>query len=122
MWEIVDVRPDAIFIQSESSEYFHADSIQALGPAEFRNARRFLSLDLNYGKPVDSEMYQYLLDNGMAADEYAFFLKHDLRHHAIMGNDYYVTNEHRVAPNGQTCAAGEIFGYDEITRQYHDRY
>jgi beta-glucosidase len=122
MWEIVDVRPDAIFIQSESSEYFHADSIQALGPAEFRNARRFLSLDLNYGKPVDSEMYQYLLDNGMAADEYAFFLKHDLRHHAITGNDYYVTNEHRVAPNGQTWAAGEIFGYDEITRQYHDRY
>jgi hypothetical protein len=39
-----------------------------------------------------------------------------------MGNDYYVTNEHRVAADGRTRAAGEVFGYDEITRQYHDRY
>ena len=39
-----------------------------------------------------------------------------------MGNDYYVTNEHRVAADGRTRAAGEVFGYDEITRQYYDRY
>ena len=62
---ILEVRPDAIFIQSESSEYFHAESPAAIKPAEFCNARRFLSLDLNYGRRVDSEMYQYLMDNGM---------------------------------------------------------
>jgi len=39
-----------------------------------------------------------------------------------MGNDYYVTNEHRVGDDGRTWAAGDVFGYDEITRQYHDRY
>ena len=39
-----------------------------------------------------------------------------------MGNDYYVTNEHRVFADGRTVGAGEIFGYDEITRQYYDRY
>ena len=39
-----------------------------------------------------------------------------------MGNDYYVTNEHRVAENGNTKAAGEIFGYHVITSQYYDRY
>ncbi len=39
-----------------------------------------------------------------------------------MGNDYYVTNEHRVFADGRTAASGEIFGYDEITRQYYDRY
>lgn len=122
MWEIVDVRPDAIFIQSESSEYFHADNPAAIKQAEIRNAWRFLSLDLNYGKRVDSDMYQYLLDNGMTRKEYDFFLAHDLRHHGIMGNDYYVTNEHRVAADGGTWAAGDVFGYDEITRQYHDRY
>jgi hypothetical protein len=38
------------------------------------NAKRFLSLDLNYGRRVDSEMYEYLLDNGMTRDEYHFFL------------------------------------------------
>jgi hypothetical protein len=39
-----------------------------------------------------------------------------------MGNDYYVTNEHRVTADGRHWAAGEVFGYDGITRQYYDRY
>src|ERR1700712_1710960 len=39
-----------------------------------------------------------------------------------MGNDYYITNEHRVAADSSTRAAGEVFGYSEITRQYYDRY
>jgi hypothetical protein len=33
-----------------------------------------------------------------------------------------VTNEHRVRADGMTSAAGDVFGYDEITRQYYDRY
>jgi beta-glucosidase len=123
MAAVLEVRPDAIFVQSESSEYFHADDPAAIGPAEFANARRFLSLDLNYGRRVGSGMYEYLMDNGMTREEYHFFLRQaPLRHHCVMGNDYYVTNEHRVAADGRTRAAGEVFGYDEITRQYHDRY
>jgi hypothetical protein len=39
-----------------------------------------------------------------------------------MGNDYYVTNEHRVTADGLTYPAGEVFGYDEITAQYYNRY
>src|SRR3712207_2141855 len=35
MQSILDVRPDALFVQSESSEYFHADSPAAIRPAEF---------------------------------------------------------------------------------------
>ncbi|MFL5173969.1 MAG: family 1 glycosylhydrolase, partial [Microvirga sp.] len=122
MWAILDVRPDAIFIQSESSEYFHAESPAAIGPAELMNAKRFLSLDLNYGRRVDSEMYEYLVDNGMTRDEYHFFLNNTLKHHCIMGTDYYVTNEHRVRADGLTRASGEIFGYSLISRQYYERY
>lgn len=122
MRAILAVRPDAIFIQSESSEYFHAESPAAIGPAELMNAQRFLSLDLNYGRRVDSEMYEFLLDNGMTREEYHFFLGNRLKQHCIMGNDYYVTNEHRVRDDGFTQASGEIFGYSEITRQYHARY
>jgi beta-glucosidase len=122
MREILTIRPDAIFIQSESSEYFHAESPNAIRQAEVMNSQRFLSLDLNYGRRVDSEMYEYLMDNGLTRDEYHFFLDCRFKQHCIMGNDYYVTNEHRVAENGQTRASGEIFGYSEITRQYHDRY
>jgi len=122
MQAILKVRPDAIFVQSESSEYFHAENPAAVKPAEILNAKRFLSLDLNYGRRVDSEMYEFLLDNGMTREEYHFFMHHHLKHHCLMGNDYYITNEHRVSADGFTRGAGEVFGYSEITRQYYDRY
>ena len=122
MHAILEVRPDALFIQSESSEYFHAENPKAIKPAEILNAERFLSLDLNYGCRVNSEMYEFLMDNGMTRAEYHFFLENHVKHHCIMGNDYYVTNEHRVSADGNTQAAGEVFGYCEITRQYYERY
>ena len=122
MQALIQLRPDAIFIQSESSEYFHAENPRAIGPAELMNAKRFLSLDLNYARRVDSEMYEYLLDSGMTREEYHFFMASSLKHHCIMGSDYYCTNEHRVAADGSTRASGEIFGYAVIARQYHQRY
>ena len=122
MQAILEVRPDAIFIQSESSEYFHAENPAAIGPAETMNSERFLSLDLNYGRRVNSSMYEFLLDNGMTRDEYHFFFKTKMKRHCIMGNDYYYTNEHRVRADGSTAASGEVFGYHTITTQYHDRY
>jgi beta-glucosidase len=122
MQAIVELCPNAIFIQSESSEYFHADSPDAISPAEILNSKRFLSLDLNYGKRVDSEMYEYLADNGMTRDEYHFFLGNRMKQHCVMGNDYYVTNEHRVFGDGSSIPSGEVFGYDAITWQYYDRY
>ncbi len=122
MHEILAIRKDAIFIQSESSEYYHAADPQSVKAAEINNSKRFLSLDLNYGKRVDSEMYEFIMDNGMTRDEYHFFLNNNLKHHCIMGNDYYITNEHRVCKDGSTTASGEIFGYHVITMQYYNRY
>jgi beta-glucosidase len=122
MRAILEVRKDALFVQSESSEYFHAKNPKAIKPAELLNEQRFLSLDFNYAHRVDSEMYEFLMDNGMTREEYHFFMHHSPKHHCIMGNDYYVTNEHRVSADGQTEGSGEIFGYDEITRQYYERY
>jgi beta-glucosidase/6-phospho-beta-glucosidase/beta-galactosidase len=122
MQQILAVRPDALFVQSESTEYFHPENPKAIAPAEIDNARRFLSLDLNYGRRVDSAMYEYLLDNGMTRDEYHFFVSNNLKHHCIMGNDYYQTNEHYVNEHGATRSSGEIFGYAVITHQYYNRY
>ena len=123
MRAVLEVRPDAIFIQSESTEHFHPECPQAVAHAEFRNAERFLTLDLNYGRPVDSEMYQHLLDNGVTREEYRFFLEaRDLRRHCVMGNDWYVTNEHLVHADGGGRWAGEVFGYDTVTRDYYARY
>ncbi len=122
MHAILEVRADALFIQSESTEYHHAENPAAIKPAELLNAQRFLTLDLNYGRRLESEMYEYLMDHGMTREEYHFFLKNNLKHHCIMGNDYYWTNEHRISADGGSVASGEIFGYYVLTRQYHDRY
>src|SRR5262249_55441221 len=85
MKRILGVRHDAISIQSESSDYYHEENPQAIKPAEIMNAERFLSLDLNYGRRIESGMYEFLFDNGMTHDEYNFFLDNNFRHHCIMG-------------------------------------
>jgi hypothetical protein len=60
----------------------------------------------------------------MTDAEYCWFSEHQLKskHRCIMGNDYYITNEHMVHTDGSTSAAGEIFGYYIITHQYFRRY
>ena len=122
MQRILEIQPDATFIQSESSEYFHAVDPDAASLARFLNQKRFLSLDLTYGYPLNVTMYEYLLSNGMTKEEYKWFAHNQVKARCIMGNDYYVTNEHLVHPNGMTQAAGEIFGYYVITSQYYKRY
>jgi beta-glucosidase/6-phospho-beta-glucosidase/beta-galactosidase len=122
MHEILKVRPDAIFIQSESSEYFHPMRPEVQKMANFLNQKRFLALDLTYGYPIKVVMYEYLLENGMTKEEYHWFEQNQVTARCIMGNDYYCTNEHIVMPNGTTKAAGEIFGYYVITHQYYSRY
>lgn len=119
---ILEVQPNAVFIQSESSEYFHAEDPECILTANFLNQKRFLSLDLTYGYPIKVTMYEYLLDNGMKREEYAWFADNDVKASCIMGNDYYITNEHIVSSPDQIEPAGEIFGYYVITRQYFTRY
>lgn len=122
MQNILSIQPEATFIQSESSEYFHAMDPAALPKARFLNQKRFLSLDLTYGYPINVTMYEYLRANGMTRYEYDWFTQNQVKAKCIMGNDYYVTNEHLVFPDGHTQAAGEIFGYYVITSQYYRRY
>lgn len=122
MQAILEIQPDAVFIQSESSEYFHPETPECDPLATFLNQKRFLSLDLSYGYPVSVVMYEYLLANGMTKEEYRWFENNLIRGSCVMGNDYYVTNEHMVHEDGHTSAAGEIFGYYAITQQYYNRY
>lgn len=122
MHAILKIQPEATFIQSESTEYFHATEPSALPLARFLNQKRFLSLDLTYGFPLNVSMYEYLLQNGMTKNEYNWFTQNQVKARCIMGNDYYVTNEHLVHPDGSTQASGEIFGYYVLTNQYYNRY
>jgi len=122
MHAILKVRPDAIFIQSESTQYFHPDGPDAQGNARRFNQKRFLSFDLTYGQHVNATIYEYLLDNGMTRDEYHWFLQHHVRTRCVMGNDYYATNENLVHKDGSISPAGEVLGYYPITHQYFARY
>ena len=123
MLGILDIRPDAIFIFSESTEYVHPGSPALVEQAHFMNERRFLSLDLLFGHDVTASMYRYLLAGGMSLDEYRWFMsQRELKTHCIMGTDYYITNEHVLRPDGRSIGAGDVYGYYVITRQYYERY
>lgn len=123
MERILQVRPDAIFIFSESTEYVHPGSPQMVEQAQFMNERRFLSLDLLFSHDVSAKAYKYLIHSGMSPQEYEWFQSHrHLRSHCIMGTDYYITNEHILMNDGTTIGAGEVYGYYVITRQYYERY
>lgn len=122
MHAIAKVQPRAIFVQSESSEYFHAEEPSCLALAKVLNEKRFLALDLTYGRPVSAPMYELLMDGGMTRAEYRWFGENQMKVRCVMGNDYYVTNEHLVHADGTWHPSGEIFGYYVITKQYYDRY
>ncbi len=122
--EMLTVQPDAVFIQSEATSYFHEWSPGATDHARRENEKRFLSLDLSYGHKVNSDMYEYLLDNGLTRQEYDWFMEHGdaMRPHCIMGSDYYGRNEHWVHADGQVKGAGPVFAYAILARQYFERY
>jgi len=122
MLQIMEVREQPSFIQSESSEYFHAEDPSCLPLAHALNEKRFLALDLTYGYPLSSDTYEYVIQNGLSNAEYHWFRDNHVKAHCIMGTDYYWTNEHIVHANGSYTEAGEIFGYYILTRQYFDRY
>jgi beta-glucosidase/6-phospho-beta-glucosidase/beta-galactosidase len=130
MEAICEEQPDALFIQSESSEYFHpldpaSESFDIDHPTRgiiYLNAKRFLSLDLVYKHPIGGLMLEFLYQNGLTSDEYHWFFRRKFAPRQIMGNDYYITNEHLVDQDGRVSPSGEIFGYYVITHQYYDRY
>lgn len=112
-YAILKAPPEAIFIQSESSEYFHPLDLDAKEIADFQNEKRFLSLDLCYGYDVKASMYLYLSDNGMTRGEYPRLMENGrkIKSYCVMGNDYYWSNEHYVSADGKITTSDEIFGY-----------
>ena len=122
---ILRVRRTPLFVQSESTEYYHPVEPDSLGRADFCNELRFVPLDLVYGVQVSARMFEYLEDGGFPRDDYHWCMAHGgaLKPYCIMGNDYYAVNEHRVpSGNAEITRAGRVFGYYVITREYYERY
>jgi hypothetical protein len=125
MEAVLAVARRPLFVQSESTEYYHPIASSVEARAVFLNLRRFLSMDLTYGRHVSAPIYQYLEDNGLRRGDYDWFMERGpkLRPYCILGTDYYRTNEQLVYPDGHIYpVGGEVFGYYVVMRDYFDRY
>jgi len=121
---ILAVRSDAIFVNSESSEFCQAccpdPEIQRI--AEFENERRFLPLDLIYGHPISEGMRRHLRESGIGDADLAGVTAHEVPRRSIIGVDYYEWNERLIDSEGHPRALGELFGWYVIASHYYDRY
>jgi beta-glucosidase/6-phospho-beta-glucosidase/beta-galactosidase len=117
-------RADAVFINSESSEFYQPccpdEDIQRL--ASFENERRFLPLDLIYAHPISDQMRAYLREHGVTDAQLSKFERREVPRRSILGVDYYEWNERLVDQDGTPRALGELFGWYVIADQYYRRY
>ena len=113
---------DAWVVQSETTRYYHPHDPDAVLRSAYLNERRFLSLDLNYGKMPCPEMVDYLRANGMTGACFDSFMRQrPSRARSVMGTDYYEGSEQVVHPDGSTRGSN-VLGYYGLTRQYYERY
>jgi beta-glucosidase/6-phospho-beta-glucosidase/beta-galactosidase len=121
---IGNTRPDAVFIDSESSEFYQpcCPDPEIVRIADFENDRRFLPLDLLYGHPVSDTMRSWLREQGMPDEEYDACLAGGPPERTVLGVDYYGWNEKLIDTEGHPQALGELFGWYVIAQQYWERY
>ncbi len=119
---IASARPDAVIVQSESAEYTHEARAEPSPEVRLGNKRRFIALDLLYAHPPDADICMYLMDNGLTREEYDWFQRGEPPGYQVMGNDYYGRNEKIVLPDGSMERAEDVLGWQQITREYYDRY
>jgi beta-glucosidase/6-phospho-beta-glucosidase/beta-galactosidase len=121
---ILKRRPDAIFINSESSEFYQpcCPDPYVQQAADAANERRFLPLDLIYAHPLSDGMYELLCSQGIRADDIRRLERRKVPERSILGVDYYEWNERLIDRKGDPLALGELFGWYVIANQYWERY
>ena len=124
MQTLLEVRPDAVFINSESGEFYQAccPDPEIVRRADFENQRRFLALDLIYAHPLTDFMKKHAFENGLTLEEHDWFMAQKTPRRAVLGVDYYLWNEKLINSHGDAEALGELFGWFVIVQQYYERY
>ena len=112
-------RPDAIFLQSDGCESYVPATRAALPLARFRNALRFVTFDLSYGRRPPRVVVDWLAANGVGEDRLAWFAEHGSDEGCVVGHDYYVGNEWLIHADGSMRQVTERRGYAELAREYH---
>ena len=121
---ILKRRPDAVFINSESSEFYQpcCPDQHVQDVADAANERRFLPLDLIYAHPVSPRMRNLLCEQGFAEKDIDRLAHRAVPRRSILGIDYYEWNERLIDQQGNARALGELFGWYVIASQYWNRY
>jgi len=119
---ILGERPDAIFVQSESIEHFHARGLAARPHAERWNGLKYLALDLTLGHPLAPGVAALLHDHGVPSHELSFFRERRAVGQRWLGTDFYPTCEHRVCATGHSTVARKGRGYRALAVEYWERY
>jgi beta-glucosidase/6-phospho-beta-glucosidase/beta-galactosidase len=118
---ILQERPDAIIVQRESIEYFHAPP-EAAVEADRLNRMKYLSLDLTLGHELEPGMARHLHDNGVTSNDLSFFRERRAEGQRWLGVDYYRTCEHRMSPSGAWVTEPESLGLSSVASRYYHRY
>ena len=119
---ILSERPDAIIVQSESLEHFHAAGKGAQREADHCNGIKFLSLDLTLGRELAPGMAGYLNRHGVTSNDLSFFREKRAAHQRWIGLDFYPTCEHRVCSTGKLTTAWKGLGFRRLATEYYQRY
>jgi beta-glucosidase/6-phospho-beta-glucosidase/beta-galactosidase len=121
---ILKRREDAIFINSESSEFYQSccpdPEIQKI--ADEANERRFLPLDLIFAHPLGKRMHELVRAQGISQEDIDRLVHRAVPRRSILGIDYYEWNERLIDRQGKALALGELFGWYVIADQYWQRY
>jgi len=121
---ILKQRQDAVFINSESSEFYQPccpdPEIQKI--AQAANERRFLPLDLIFAHALSPHMHELLCAQGISNEDIARLQHRTVPRRSILGVDYYEWNERLIDRQGHAVALGELFGWYVIADQYWRRY
>jgi beta-glucosidase/6-phospho-beta-glucosidase/beta-galactosidase len=119
---ILAERPDAVIVQSEALEQFHASGAAALREAERWNALKLLALDLTLGHEPAPGMSALLHDHGVTSNDLTFFRERRAVGQRWLGVGYGPASEHRVAATGRRTVARSGAGLRRVAAQYWQRY
>ncbi|HLP79516.1 MAG TPA: family 1 glycosylhydrolase [Acidobacteriota bacterium] len=111
-----------VFLQNESFELATYTHESRIAEVTLFNTRRFVMLDLIFGKRDDA-VNAFLMGAGMSAEEYEWFMQHGSREHAILGIDHYPTCVHMYGLDGVVhCDPTHSSQFLTLVKEYYARY
>ena len=119
---ILGERPDAIIVQTESLERFHAAGRGAARAADHRNALWQLPLDLTLGHEPAPGMAGLLNAHGVTSNDLSFFRERRAPERRWLGVAFMPEYEQRVAASGRIATARRGLGFRKLALDVWRRY